>query len=297
MQIVPSKTKKNNKLERFTFELIRPFIASAWLGWYRDLYWTNPLLSFSLKAISPVSSVLTVTIIYSLGAVVGGSFSPERLSYVLVGSALYSHIAMYSSTANLAVAEGKWNFVFPHVFISPKSSPPYIAGRCLASFASSAITMLFSLFFVYYLLFYIFDKQLPLIITSSSLLLLIIALLVNIPATLGLGYMLASYSLLASKFEWALPTYISGLLMIFSEALFPASTLPWPLSLFAESLPFTQFIRASREALIYGSLQNYSYYLILSVLGGLLLLTLGLIIFKAGETRGRKLGIIDKKVA
>jgi ABC-2 type transport system permease protein len=276
---------------------VKSVVASLWIGWYRDFGWTNPFIGLSLKTVSPVASVLTVTVIYSLGSVFGGAFDPTRLAYVMVGSALYAHIATYSSTANLAVAEGKWNYVFPHVYISPRSSAPYVAGRALASFFTSGLTTLLSLIIVYSVLTGVLGREVPLTVNPWSVLMVIVAMVLNIPATLGIGYMLASYSLLASKFEWALPTYISGVLMIFSEALFPVSVLPWPFSAVANVLPFTQFMRASREALIFGSVSSYMYYLGFSILGGVILLSLGLLVFRLGENRGRKLGIIDKKVA
>src|SRR5205814_7173504 len=84
-----------------------------------------------------------------------------------------------------------------------------------------------------------------------------------------------------SKFEWALPTYVSGLLMVFSEALFPASLLPHPFSDVGNVLPFTEFIRASRAVLLpQGSISSYFYYLALSFVGGSILLAVGLLAFR-----------------
>jgi ABC-type polysaccharide/polyol phosphate export permease len=122
------------------------------------------------------------------------------------------------------------------------------------------------------------------------------ALLVSLPAALALGYILGSYAIFVSRFEWALPSYVSGVLMIFSEALFPASILPYPLSLIAEALPFTYLMRASRAALISDSWALYVNSMALLALGGIILLTIGIIAFGYAEQSARARGFIDKKV-
>ena len=142
----------------------------------------------------------------------------------------------------------------------------------------------------------LFGVAIPLVVTPLSIFLFGIALVVNIFASMGLGFLLGAYAILASKFEWALPTYVSGLLMVFSEALFPVTSLPHPFSDIGNALPFTEFIRASRAVLLQGSVGSYLYYLGLSFIGGILVLALGLLAFKYAETRARRLGVLDRKV-
>ncbi len=117
---------------------------------------------------------------------------------------------------------------------------------------------------------------------------------------MGLGFLLGAYAIFASKFEWALPTYVSGLLMVFSEALFPVKLLPFPFANFGDILPFTNFIRASRDVLLpVGATSNMSLYLphlAESLVGGLIMLGLGLITFKYAEQRARRIGVLDRKV-
>jgi ABC-type polysaccharide/polyol phosphate export permease len=122
------------------------------------------------------------------------------------------------------------------------------------------------------------------------------ALFANIPAALGLGYLLGAYSLYASKFEWSLPGYVSGLLMVFSGALFPTSILPWPVSVGAYYLPFTQFIAAARGALLPGS-GDYVSSMALCLLGGAILFAGSLLIYFAAERKARKDGVIDRRLA
>ncbi len=166
----------------------------------------------------------------------------------------------------------------------------------MAAFVTSTITSMVSLVAAYFISLLIFKTSIPIVVTPFSITLLSLALVVNILASMGLGFLLSAYAIFASKFEWALPTYVAGLLMIFSEALFPVSVLPHPLSDVANVLPFTQFIRAARDVLIYDNLSSYLSHIGLALVGGLVFLALGLLAFRYGENRARRLGVIDKKV-
>jgi len=265
------------------------------MGWKRDLGWGNPALGVILRAVAPVASALTAAIVYWYGASQAGLFDPSRLAYVVIGATLYGQISAYAWVPTSAIAEGKSSNVYPQVYLTPSSSVPYLAGRCFASFLESVPMVMVSFLVSAGVSVAFFHSQLQLIITPLSAGLAVLAMVAVFPSALGLGYLLGSYSIFASKFEWAVPSYISGALMILSEALFPASVLPWPLSAVAESLPFTYFMRATRDALLYGSYGAYlvdvGYCLALSVP----LVVLGLVAFSYGERRGRSKGFIDRK--
>ena len=279
---------------------LRAMIASIRVGWYREFNWTNPLTGFSLRTVGPLASVIAASTVYYVGSTnnVPPSFDPSRLAYILIGAALYAHVAAYSWVPTLAIAEGKWTYVFPQVYISPHSSLPYLTGRTLASFVTSTMTVLVSLVLSFYVLSSVFHTNIPFMVNPLSVSLLFLAMLVNIFAALGLGLLLSAYALFATKFEWALPTYVAGLLMVFSEALFPVSALGWPLSAIANVLPFTEFMRASRQAMIQGgTVYSYFSYLGLALLGGIVVLVMGFLAFRYAENRARRLGVIDKKTA
>lgn len=275
----------------------RSVLASIRVGWYREFNWTNPLLGFSMRTVGPFAGVIAASSVYYVGSVNAGLFQPARLAFILIGAALYTHVAAYSWVPTLAIAEGKWTYVFPQVYISPHSSLPYLTGRTIASFASSTMSVIVTLVLSYSVLSAIFHTTIPFIVTPVSVGLLFLGMVMNVFAALGLGLLLSAYALFATKFEWALPTYVAGLLMIFSEALFPTSLLPHPVSDVANVLPFTYFMRASREAMIYGNLYNYFSYLGYAVTGGMILLGLGYLAFRYAENRARRLGVIDKKTA
>jgi ABC-type polysaccharide/polyol phosphate export permease len=258
--------------------------------------WTNPALSLFIKTVAPTAVVLTAAAVYWFGSSYAGLFTSEYLAYIVVGASLYAQVGAYAYVPTSAIAEGKWSNLYPQVCITPSSSIPYLAGRCLASFADSAPVVAISLAISYYASYALFGVSPKILITPGSMLMIAAALIASLPCALGLGYVLGSYSVFVSRFEWALPSYVSGLLMIFSEALFPASVLPYPLPLIADALPFTYLMRASRAALIYNSWSVYLSSMAYLIFGGLVFLGIGMFTFSSAEHSARKKGLLDKKV-
>jgi ABC-type polysaccharide/polyol phosphate export permease len=275
--------------------MLRPLFASIWMGWQRELGWGNPIVAILARSVAPAAGALTAAIVYWFGSSAAGVFDPSRLAYVVIGASLYGQIALYAYVPTSAISEGKNSYVFPQVYVTPSSSVPYLAGRCIASFLESVPVVMISIGVCALVSSEFFHSNLPLLVSPVSVALFVAAMALVFPSALGLGYLLGSYAIFASKFEWAVPSYIAGTLMILSEALYPASVLPWPLSAVAESLPFTYFMRASRDVLLYGSLSSYVSDAAVAFLLGIPLLILGLFAFKAGENKGRQKGFIDRK--
>jgi ABC-type polysaccharide/polyol phosphate export permease len=276
--------------------LLKAIFAAAWMGWQREMTWTNPALSLFIKTVAPTAAVLTAAAVYWFGSSSAGLFTPDRLAYIVVGASLYSQVGAYAYVPTSAISEGKWSNLYPQVCITPTSSIPYLAGRCLATFADSAPVVAISLAVSYYASYALFGAPPTILVSLRSALMVSAALVVSLPAALGLGYVLGSYSIFVSRFEWALPSYVAGVLMIFSEALFPASILPYPLPFVAEALPFTYLMRASRAALIYDSWTLYLTSMAYLILGGLIFLAIGMLAFRMAEHKARENGLLDKKV-
>ncbi len=111
---------------------LRSLYAATWMGLQHDLAWTTPALSLALRAVAPFASAITVSIIYWSGSTAGGTnfstFDPQRLAFVLVGSTLYAHVASYAWVPTVAIAEGKNLAVFPHIYLTARSTAVYVAG-------------------------------------------------------------------------------------------------------------------------------------------------------------------------
>jgi len=88
---------------------LRAMVASVRVGWYREFNWTNPLVGFILRTVGPLASVIAASTVYYVGSInnIPPSFSPSLLAFILIGAALYAHVAAYSWVPTLAIAEGK----------------------------------------------------------------------------------------------------------------------------------------------------------------------------------------------
>jgi ABC-type polysaccharide/polyol phosphate export permease len=276
--------------------LPKAIFAAAWMGWQREMEWTNPVLSLFIKTVAPTAAVLSAAAVYWFGSSYAGLFTSERLAFIVVGASLYAQVGAYAYVPTSAIAEGKWSNLYPQVYITPTSSIPYLAGRCLASFADSAPVVVISLAVSYYASYVLFGASPAIHVSLGAAFMVALALLASLPAALGLGYVLGSYSIFVSRFEWALPSYVAGVLMIFSEALFPASILPYPLPFVAEALPFTYLMRAARAALIYDSWSLYLTSMAYLIVGGIVFLAIGMLLFSQAEQSARRKGLLDKKV-
>lgn len=281
---------------------IRPMLAAAWMGIQRDIAWTTPSVSVLLRTLSPFAAAMTTCLIYWFGTsnTPTAAFSPASLAFVLVGSILYLNISSYAWVPTVAIAEGKNLFVFPHIYLTARTTASYLAGRTLSAFVVSITTSVLAFAFATWALGGLLKVAIPLMITPTSVLMLALALVVGVPAALGLGYLLGAYSLYASKFEWSLPGYVAGLLMVFSGALFSPSIFPKPIASAAWALPYTQFIAAARDAIAPSALNPASGYLpalLECAVGGVAVLLLGLSVYLAAERRARRDGVLDRRLA
>jgi ABC-type polysaccharide/polyol phosphate export permease len=274
--------------------MIRKLLASIMLGLEREFGWTFPPLVILLSMIPATAGVLTAVMVYWVGASAAGRADPSWLAFLIVGASLYTHFASYIWAPLSAVSEGKASYTFPLVFIS-HSSLSYIAGRVVASFIESSFTAVLALGASTLAVKAILGVTLGLDITPLSIALFSLGMVVGLLAALGLGLMLAAYAIFVTRLEWGLPVYISGTLMIFSEAIFPSSALPSPLPVIAESLPFTHIIRAARAALI-GPLSLYPAEILAAALLGAVWFLAGLAVYAYSERIGRRRGYIDYRV-
>lgn len=274
---------------------MRRLLATIRLGLERELGWTFPPLVVLLSAIPTTASVLIVVMIYWVGASAAGGADPSWIAFLIVGASLYTHFSSYIWAPISAVSEGKAAYTYPLVFIA-HSSLTYISGRVIASFIESLLSALIALGASAAIVEAILGVSPPIIFTPLSLSLFTLGMVVGLMAALGLGLLLGAYSIFVSRLEWGLPVYISGVLMIFSEAIFPTSQLPQPLPVIAESLPFTHIIRASRAALL-GNVSRYPTELLYSVILSLTWLIIGTAVYLYAEKQGRKKGYIDYRVA
>ncbi|MCS7145447.1 MAG: ABC transporter permease [Nitrososphaerota archaeon] len=273
---------------------MKKLIASISLGLERELGWTFPPLVVLLGTIPATASVLIVVMIYWVGSSAAGAVDPSWIAFLVVGASLYTHFSSYIWAPISAVSEGKASYTYPLVFIA-HSSLTYVTGRVIASFIESSFSAILALGLSTVAIKALLGVEPTLSFTPLSIALFALGMLVGLLAALGLGLMLAAYAIFVTRLEWGLPVYISGILMIFSEAIFPTSALPPPLHAIAESLPFTHIIRAARAALI-GPPALYSAEIATASLLSATWFLAGVLVYAYSEGLGRRRGYIDLRV-
>src|SRR5437879_13815770 len=83
--------------------VLRSIVASVRVGWYREFNWTNPFLGFSMRTVGPLAGVIAASSVYFVGSSAAERFSPSQLAFILIGAALYTHVAAYSWVPTLAI--------------------------------------------------------------------------------------------------------------------------------------------------------------------------------------------------
>src|SRR4029077_12544330 len=156
--------------------LLRPLLASIWMGWQREIGWGNPVVAILARSVAPAAGALTAEIVYWFGASAAGLFDPGRLAYVVVGASLYGQVALYAYVPTSAISEGKNSYVFPQVFMTPSSSIPYLTGRCVASFLESVPVVVISVAVCALVSSEFFHATLPLIVSPLSVALFVTAM-------------------------------------------------------------------------------------------------------------------------
>jgi ABC-type polysaccharide/polyol phosphate export permease len=273
---------------------MRGLLSSILLGLERELRWTYPPVAVAIGVIPITASILTAVMVFWTGSGSAGTISSYWISYIIVGAALYAHFSSYIWAPLSAVTEGKATYTFPYVYIAG-STITYIVGRTIAAFIESSLTALASLVAASYAVRVLLGVDLVIMFGATSLALFTLSTAIGMLAAVGLGLLLAAYGIFVTRLEWGLPIYIAGLLMIFTEALFPSSSLPWPLPLVSEALPFTHIIRAARAALI-GPMESYPLFAAEAFATGIAWLVSGIAIYKLAEERGRRKGYIDQRI-
>ena len=80
-------------------------------------------------------------------------------------------------------------------------------------------------------------------------------------------------------------------------ALFPVTLLPYPFSLVAQYIPFTEFINVARDVLLYYNIPDFFSSILVGFAGGLLLILISYFAYDYSEQRARKVGILDRRLA
>ena len=272
------------------------------VGWKIESNWTDPVLFATYQIIRPLASLLIVAFIVLIGVSYGPStssvtsgFYNQYLAYLIIGNAFYAYVfqVIFGMAFIVPIDRNRYE-VLKNVYLSPGTLHPYVIGRGLVSVLNGTISVFLTLILSIIIFNVVLRLNIPINLLQVNLLMLVPAIVLGIAALLAIGYMLVAVNLVSNRVQFLIGDAISGIFFLLGGVVFPASKLPAYLQPIANALPITYFLNTVRESfgLISGQYLSDLAYLALTTAGTVII---GLIVFRFGEERARKLGLFDRK--
>jgi ABC-2 type transport system permease protein len=274
--------------------VFQTFKGAAWLGWQIESNWAEPWVFAVYSVIRPLAGVGIVTFMYLAVSAATGTYTPERLAFVYVGTAFFMFVGQELFGISQAVLDDREHYrTLKYVYIAPGSIYVYLFARGLAKVAETAISCVVTLSvgaLVLHINFAAFDPVL-----------LVVSLVLGILGIATFGIMLAGITLLTARHGFQMGESVAAIFFVLGGVVFPISILPGWAQNIAYAVPVTYWIEAMRRSLIGDAGQANSYLasmptwqlLITMVALTVLFFALSVLIFKQFDRSARRKGRID----
>lgn len=244
----------------------------------------------------PIASVLILILMYKV--VARADFSHPLFAYLYLGNAFYIYVgAVLTGISQVLIIDREEYGILKYFYIAPIPTEAYLVGRGVARMATGTIAVAITL------LFGLLVFRLPLRVSGAGGGFFLIAMMLGMLAMIGLGVGLAGATLLAARHVWVIGEAVAGALYLFCGAVFPLEVLPPFLRPIGYALPLTYWLESVRRALLGSSAARFPTFAgwsdgqLLSILGGMTLLSLGLGfgLYRLAERKARQHGAIDRE--
>jgi ABC-2 type transport system permease protein len=276
-------------------ETWRSFKVATWLGWQITSNWTDPLLFAIYSIIRPIARAAILVVMY--GVITGGNFSNLLFPYIYLGNAFYTYVFNVMNSVSWAVIDDREHYqTLKYMYVAPIRIPAYLLGRGMAGFLNASISVPITILAGVGFLHVSFD---PL---QANWLLFFVSLVIGVFMLAMLGLILAAVSLLVVRHSGFLAEGVSGVLFLFTGAIYPLEVLPKWLQPVGYAIPITYWLELMRRSLIgsvaqaFPTLARFSNLELLGILVGLTILfaAASIFIFQACDLRARERGLIDR---
>jgi ABC-2 type transport system permease protein len=273
------------------------------VGWKIESNWTDPVLFATYQIIRPLASLLIVAFIVLIGqsystasANVGTSFYSQYLAYLIIGNAFYAYVfqVIFGMAFIVPVDRNRYE-VLKNIYLSPGALHPYVIGRGLVSVLNGTISVFLTLVLSVIIFNGLLHLNIPIDLLQVNFLMLIPAIVLGLAALLAIGYMLVAVNLVSNRVQFLIGDAISGIFFFLGGVVFPVSKLPGAVQWIGAALPITYFLDAVRESFGLASPTTYVSDLGYLALTTIVTVAIGLVVFRVGEERARKLGLFDRK--
>jgi ABC-2 type transport system permease protein len=276
-------------------EAWRSFKFAAWLGWQITSNWTDPLLFAIYSIVRPVARAAILVIMY--GVITGNNFTDPLFPYIFLGNAFYTYVFSIMNGVSWAVIDDREHYrTLKYMYIAPIRIPAYLLGRGVAGFLTASLSVLITILAGVLFLHVTFD---PL---QADWLLFVVTMVIGVVMLALMGLVLGAISLLIVRHSGFIAESVSGVLFLFSGAIYPLDVLPKWLQPIGFAMPITYWLELVRRSLIgdvaqvFPTLASVSNLELLGILVGLSVLfgMVSIYIFRLCDRRARERGLIDR---
>jgi ABC-2 type transport system permease protein len=231
---------------------------------------------------------LTYNIVNALAiGLIGMRMGKEMVLYLIVGAMVWGFLSILFHEISESIAWERWEGTIEYTFMAPISRFTHLIGNCLHAVSYGVVRS--TLILVLVVLFF------GISIRSANLPALIIILIVSGMSFVGLGLIAAVLPLLSTE-KGAYATHIfEAVLLLISGVYYEIEVLPvWirPLSYIS---PATYTLKAMRAALLHNAgLGDLLGTILLLFVVGIVLIPLGIIIFRQAEFYAKKKGKLKR---
>lgn len=218
---------------------------------------------------------------------IGMRMGKETVLYLVIGSLVWGFLSILFHEISESIAWERWEGTIEYTFMAPISRFTHLIGNCMYAIIYGVIRS--SLILLFVVLFFHISVR------SANFLALAVTLVVSGLSFVGLGLVAAVLPLLSTE-KGAYATHIfEAVLLLISGVYYEIDVLPvWirPLSVIS---PATYTLRAMRAAMLEGKgLGTLWPMILLLFVIGMVLIPLGMIVFKQAEFYAKKKGKLKR---
>jgi ABC-2 type transport system permease protein len=272
----------------------RSFRIAAWLGWQITSNWTDPFLFAIYSIIRPVARAAILVVMY--GVITQGNFTDPLFPFIYLGNAFYTYVFTIMNGVSWAVIDDREHYkTLKYMYVAPIRIPAYLLGRGVAGFLTATLSVFITILAGVLFLHVSFDPLL------ADWPLFFLSLFIGVIMLSMMGLVLAAVSLLVVRHAGFLAEGVSGVLFLFSGAIYPLEVLPAWLRPVGFAIPITYWLELMRRSLVgseaqaFPTLVRFSNLQLLGILVGLSILFGGIsiLVFRYCDRLARERGLID----
>jgi ABC-2 type transport system permease protein len=231
------------------------------------------------------------------GVITQGNFTNPLFPYIYLGNAFYTYVFTVMNGVSWAVIDDREHYkTLKYMYVAPIRIPFYLLGRGVAGFFVASLSVFITILAGVLFLHVSFDPM------QANWLLFTISLLIGVIMLAMMGLVLGAVSLLVVRHSGFMAEGVSGVLFIFSGAIYPLEVLPVWLRPVGFAIPITYWLELMRRSLVgnvaqaFPTLARFGNLELLAILAGLSIIfgIASIFIFRYCDRRAREGGLIDR---